>query len=194
MTIIAAIATDDQVFMACDTRTDYSGTGMYSAAGKIGTLLTPKGEKVLLGAAGNASILPAILRAVTVADTPDPEKWEDVDVWADTMADAITGALSDANPSLVGPPSDDGAAIAGVVVMAWRQHLWWVYTHAASRPEGGVLAIGSGTEVALGSLHTAVEFGADPSKAVDMAVRLACRHASGCGIDDRGPLLRATVD
>ncbi|MBF6515539.1 hypothetical protein IU421_14800 [Nocardia cyriacigeorgica] len=72
MTIIAAMATDDQVYMACDTRTDYSGTGMYNDKGKIRALYTPDGEKILLAAAGNASILPTVLRAVKISDTPTP--------------------------------------------------------------------------------------------------------------------------
>lgn len=156
MTIITAMATDDQVYMACDTRTDYSGTGMYNDKGKIRALYTPDGEKILLAAAGNASILPTVLRAVKISDTPDPSNIEAADEWASTIAEAIIGALADANPTLIGPPDDNGASIAGCLLMAWRQHMWWVYTHTASRPASRVLAIGSGTEVALGSLHTAV--------------------------------------
>jgi ATP-dependent protease HslVU (ClpYQ) peptidase subunit len=193
MTIIAAIATADRVVMACDTATDYSGTAVYKAAGKIGSLHARQEEKVLLAASGSASILPLILRNLKISDTPDPADYAEADRWADIIAEAITEILASASPPLL-TTADTGnaSALDGTLVMAWRQHLWWIYTHTADRPHPGVLAIGSGTEVALGSLHTSIALGADPEDAVTQAVVLACRHATGCGIDERGPLIHTT--
>ncbi|MBF6584413.1 hypothetical protein IU414_06520 [Nocardia farcinica] len=194
MTVIAAVATSDRVVMACDTRYDYSGTGMYGAP-KIRSLAAPNGDTILLAASGNASLLPVVLRSVKPQGTPDPADTASCDDWANAMAEAITGALNDATPSLIASADGNGAAaIYGTLAIAWRQHLWWVYSHTATRPHPGVLAIGSGTDVALGSLHTSIPLGVNPEKAVDLAVRLACRHADGCGIDDRGPLIYATQD
>lgn len=193
MTVIAAVATLDRVVMACDTRYDYSGTGLYGAS-KIRSLTAPNGDTILLAASGNASLLPVVLRSMKPDGTPDPSDTAGCDAWANAMAEAITGALADATPSLLTTgDSSDSASIDGTLVLAWRQHLWWVYSHAATRPHPGVLAIGSGTDVALGSLHTSIPLGIDPEKAVDLAVRLACRHADGCGIDERGPLSFTTV-
>jgi ATP-dependent protease HslVU (ClpYQ) peptidase subunit len=194
MTVIAAIAVDDHVVMACDTAVDYSGTAIYRAHGKISTLRTPKGEKVLLAASGAADMLPLIMRNLKVADAPDAADPAAADAWADAVAEAITGITADANPPLL-TTADSGtsAAINGTLILAWRQHLWWIYTHTADRVHPAVLAIGSGCEVALGSLHTSVALGAKAVDAVDMAVRLACRHASGCGVDDRGPMLHTTA-
>lgn len=194
MTIIAAVALDDRVVMACDTAVNYSGTAIYRAHGKIGTLHTPKGEKLLIAASGAAHMLPLIMRNLKVADTPDATNPAAADEWADTVAEAITDILASANPSLL-TTADNGSAstVDGTLVMAWRQHLWWIYTHAADRPHPAILAIGSGTDVALGSLHTSIALGAKPEDAVDLAVRLACRHASGCGVDERGPIVHSTV-
>lgn len=193
MTVIAAVATDDRVVMACDTAVDYSGTAIYRAHGKISTLHTPKGEKLLIAASGPAHMLPLIMRNLKIADTPDPADLAAADKWADAVAEAITDILASANPSLL-TTADSGSAstVDGTLVMAWQQHLWWIYTHTADRPHPAILAIGSGTDVALGSLHTSIALGAKPEDAVDLAVRLACRHASSCGIDDRGPMLHTT--
>lgn len=194
MTVIAAIATDDHVVMACDTAVDYSGTALYRAHGKISTLSTANGEKMLLAASGSASMLPLIMRNLKVSETPDAADAKAADAWADCVAEAITGVLADASPSmLTTAEGGSSASIDGTLIMAWRQHLWWIYTHTADRVYPGILAIGSGCDVALGSLHTATQLGMQPADAVDLAVRLACRHASGCGIDERGPLLHTTA-
>lgn len=179
--------------MGCDTAIDYGGTAMYGALGKIGTLYTPKGDKVLLAASGNASILPVIFRNLKVPDGPSPQALREVGAWADSLTIAITDILADASPSLLtNADSGSAATIDGSLLMAWRQHMWWVYTHTACRPHGSVVAIGSGTEVALGSLHTSIALGAEPENAVRTAVQLACRHATGCGVDDRGPIIYST--
>lgn len=200
MTVIAAVATEDRVVMGCDTRTDYSGTGIHCGRGKIAVLRLPperlgqQGEPVLLAASGNAAILSVVARGLKL-DTPGASDAEAADKWASVVAEAITDLLASANPPLLSNGDANGAgSLDGTLVMAWRQHLWWVYSHTAVRPYPQVLAVGSGTEVALGSLHTSIALGASPRVAVDTAVRLACRIASGCGLDDRGPLIYSTAD
>ncbi|WP_280381048.1 hypothetical protein [Nocardia wallacei] len=142
---------------------------------------------------GDASLVPAVRRAVKLSDTPSTASASDADAWADAIADGITGALADANPPLVTTgASNSAASIDGTLVLAWRQHLWWIYTHTASRPHSGVLALGTGADVALGSMHTALDLNTEPEHAVELAVRLACRYASGCGVDERGPLMYQT--
>ncbi|MET8648433.1 hypothetical protein [Nocardia aurea] len=191
MTVIAAIATIDHVVMACDTRYDYSGTGLYAEHGKIGELFTPRGDKVLIAATGSGSLLSMVMRNLQLDNGPDPSDATSADEWAAAVADAITELLAESKPS--GLAATDGAEhINGTFLIAWRQYMWWLYTHTAIRAYGPVLALGSGCEVALGSLNTAVRAQMAPEEAVDFAVRLACQHASGCGIDVRGPLIHST--
>jgi ATP-dependent protease HslVU (ClpYQ) peptidase subunit len=201
VTVIAAIATADRVIMGCDTRTDYSGTGIMTAGAKISTLRAPNGDKVLLGAAGNASLRHVAVRGLGLGATPDPNDIAAANSWADELAVFIADGAAQANPAVVNSSTEHAAAtLDGCLLLAWRHHLWWIFTHAAVSPFPGIMAIGSGTEVALGSLHTTAKFGFDPTfgidpvEAVDLAVRLACRHAEGCGVDDRGPIIHSTVD
>ena len=194
MTVIAAVRTPHRVVMGCDTRTDYSGTGMLIQDSKIGTLIAPNGDRVLIASSGNAAMQRVVQRGLKIDDTPDASDDTAADLWADAVAVAITDLLADSKPAVVNSGGDEASSIDGTLILAWRQHLWWIFTHSAVRPAGGVLAIGSGVEVALGSLHTAAQADMDPEEAVQLAVRLACRHASGCGMDDRGPLMHYTVD
>lgn len=192
MTVIAAFATDDHVVMGCDTRYDYSGTGLYAQHGKIGTLTASDGGEVLIAASGNGSLLSVVLRDLKIDGIPNPSDPADADRWADAIAVAITDLIADAKPSVLSTNEGVGH-IDGTFVVAWRQYIWWIYTHTAVRVQGPVLAIGSGAEVALGSLNTSIALGAKPEDAVDMAVRLACQYASGCGMDERGPLMHTTA-
>ena len=73
-----------------------------------------------------------------------------------------------------------------------RRHLWMLTTHSVIRPYDDVASIGSGSEIALGSLHTALELGTGPRAAVELAVRLASTYDSGCGLDRRGPIVHTT--
>lgn len=194
MTVIAAIATPHHVIVGCDTRTSYGNTGITITDPKITTLHTPTGDRVLIAAAGDASLRPIATRGLVLDGAPDPDNHTDADAWANTIAAAITDAAAEANPAILRQSSENNAGtLDGTLLLAWRHHLWWIFTHTAVRPHGGVLAIGSGTDVALGSLHTAIAASMDPETAVDLAVRLACRHAEGCGLDERGPLIFTTA-
>lgn len=195
MTVIAAVATDDRVVMACDTAANNDGTAVYKAEGKIAKLRTKQGATVLLAAAGNASLLPALLRRLEINETPGLGADNvEADSWAGGIAEAITTALAEANPSLlVAADTDSAAYLDGTLLMAWHRHLWIVHTHGVIRPYSGIAAIGSGTDVALGCLHTARSVDLAPEAAVSMAVHLACAYADGCRVDERGPLVHATA-
>lgn len=195
MTVIAANAAPDRVFMGCDTRADYGGTGIFMDRGKIDWLTASNGDRILIASSGSASIQPILIRSLILPAVPDdPSRTAEADRWADKVAAEVTEVLAEAKPSATVTTDDGASHINGTVALAWQHHLWWIHTHAATRPHDGVLALGSGTDVAFGSLHTSVELGADPEVAVALAVRLACRHGEGCGIDDRGPIIHSTVD
>ncbi|WP_280195945.1 hypothetical protein [Nocardia farcinica] len=192
MTIIAAYADHHQVIIGCDTATDYAGTAIYKTDGKIGRLDAAYGQTVLLGVAGNSAILPVLLRKLSIEDQPDYRNDAACDRWANNIAEAATEILADANPALLSTRGDT-QSIDGIGILAWRHHMWFLQTHSVIRPHPGILAIGSGTDIALGSLHTSHRAGADPEHAVRVAVELACAHADGCKIDDRGPVLHTTM-
>lgn len=193
MTIIAAVATDSMVTMGCDTAADYDGTALYLADGKILTFTSATGDPVLIGVAGNAGILSIIRRNLTLPECPAAADHALADAWADQVACAITALLVEANPPLL-MPADGGspACIDGTLLLAWKQHLWRIETNSAFRLASDVTAIGSGTDIALGSLYTSRRFGVAADDAVHTAIRLACTYGDGCRVDGRGPLIFTT--
>ncbi len=202
LTIIAAIARDGHVVMGSDTACDYSGTIIYKASGKIGRFtssvrgtVSQQPETFLIGGAGNSAIVPVLQRNLSLKGTPPPAvTTEDADEWAGTVAAAVTDILHNTKPALTTSPSDSAATLDGVLLLAWRTHLWMLFTHAAIRSQEGVAAVGSGTDVALGAMHTALALGDTPRNAVARAVTLASTYADGCRIDGRGPILHSTME
>lgn len=191
MTVIAAVARDGKVFMGCDTAADYSGSYVYKQEGKVAELQTGTGGKLLIAAAGSASLLPVIARNLKIESNLTPRHTDDeADSWADSVVAAITGVAADCTPSLL--TSGDSPGLDGTVLFAWDRHVWFMFAHSAIRPSGGVVAIGSGTDVAVGAMNAALQFGAEPKAAVVTAVELACKFADGCRLDERGPLLHTT--
>lgn len=195
VTVIAAIATDNRVILGCDTRTSYGSTGIMTVGAKIDTLQAPNGDRVLIAASGDAALRTVAVRNLGFGATPDPSDAAAADEWAAALAEAFTDGAASVTPPVLRPAGDHGAgSLDGTLLLAWQNHLWWIFAHTAVRPHPAIMAIGSGTEVALGSLHTSTKVGLDPVEAVALAVRLACRHADGCGIDERGPIIHSTVD
>lgn len=194
MTVVAAVALSDRVVMGCDTATDHDGTTIYRADGKI-TVLEVGDERVLIGSAGNSAIRSVLSRHWKLtAVPPETAAVAEADEWAAAAAEAITDVLANATPPLLMRHNDSADCLDGCLLLAWRQHLWIIHTHAAFRPHDGVAAIGSGRELAIGSLYTGQALGnPTPVQSVTLAVTLACRHDSGCGIDERGPIIHSTV-
>ncbi|ORL40178.1 hypothetical protein A6F59_16715 [Prescottella equi] len=194
MTIIAAIATDTHVVMGSDIAVDYCGTVIHKAASKVFAVTTVDGERVLFGVAGNGGLGSAIKRSLAIDGTPDPDDHEAADNWASTVTEAITGICDSTTPRLTTAVDGSSDTLDGAMLMAWRQHLWYVFTHTAFRPNDGVAAVGSGDEAARGSMYTSLSHGADAYTAVHDAVKWASNINIGCRLDDRGPLVSATVD
>lgn len=198
MTVIAAVATEQGVVMGADVAGNLSGSFVMKSHGtpKIHTITAGplNNEPVLIGVAGNGGIGPTIARGLTISDVPKLNRTDaEVDRWAYAVAAAITELLADTNPPLTMHNSEGAPGIDGAILMAWRQHLWYVTTHQALRPADNVAAIGSGSDVALGSIHTGLAAGHDADHAVAEAIRWACLIDTGCRIDLRGPLMKATT-
>lgn len=191
MTIIAAMSDGDRVIMGCDTRADYCGTAIYMARGKIITLTTTTGERVLLGVSGNSAIIARLQHHLKIDFAPNADG---PDRWAHRVAEAATTVLAEATPPLVTPEDGSASSFDGTVLLAWRDRMWVLHVHGAMPLQDSVHTMGSGSEIGLGSLHTAQRLGMDPRKAVDLAVRLASTYNAGCGIDERGPMIHSTLD
>ncbi|MBF6301182.1 hypothetical protein IU459_27090 [Nocardia amamiensis] len=189
MTVVAAMVTGDHVVMGADNASDHSGTFVYNQGKIARKQFSIYPEQLIIGASGNAAIVPTVTHNLTIESAPQPHADRDaVDSWAHQVAEAMTQILAEATPSVL-----DGNNIDGAILMAWRQHLWLVHAHNAIRPNNGIVAIGSGRDIALGSMHTSAANRADPVKAVDLAVRLAATYDSGCRLDESGPLIYTTA-
>lgn len=187
MTVIAAVARDGRVVMAADTATNYVGTRIDGAVKVRAVDLW--GEQVLLAASGNGALLAVIARELPdsddVASHPPAEDVNGSDQkWADHVATAISEILAEQAPPLLEDNSIDGALLVG-----WRGRIFYVFTHMATFVSGGIAAMGSGTDMAIGVMCAALTRGASPDEAVRDAVMLACHHIEGCGIGDDGPLV-----
>jgi ATP-dependent protease HslVU (ClpYQ) peptidase subunit len=182
--------------MGCDTAADHNGTTVYRADGKISIFEVGEAcERVLLGSAGNSAIRSVLGRHWKLGDVPQPNSAvAEADEWAAAAAEAITEVLANATPPLVMRQDQSADTLDGCLLLAWRQHLWIVHTHSALRPQSGIATIGSGCELALGSLHTVARSGlVHPEAAVSYAIELACTYDSGCAVDERGPIVYSTV-
>lgn len=188
MTVIAAIATRTHTIIGSDVATDYSSTLITRAKSKIIEVKARNGERILFGGAGNAALTPYVTRHLKLDGTPDPTNSnEDCDTWAEAVAESITALAAEATP----PLTNDGS-LDGCLLMAWRQHLWYVFAHHAIRPLDGIAAVGSGCEAARGSMVTAISHGVDAETAVRDAIKWACVIDTGCRVDERGPLVHKT--
>lgn len=195
MTVIAALAMEDRVIMGCDTAVNQDGTVVYGSRGKIAVRVLANGERILIGSAGNSAIHAVLARQWTVPPVPLPSANDgDADRWADTCAEEITTLLAEANPPVMQHHSDSATTLDGCLLLAWRQHVWTIYTHSALRPTNSIAAIGSGKELALGYLLAAARYESDPRVSVNAAVEAACAHDGGCGVDDRGPIIHSTLE
>ncbi|NKS29230.1 hypothetical protein GS534_00610 [Rhodococcus hoagii] len=192
MTVIAAVATPTHVVIGSDIMSDYGGTVIHKAASKVFPVTAGNGERVLFGVAGNSSLGPVIRRHLTIDSTPEVSDYEGADEWAGSIAEAITGICDSTTPRLTTSCPEGADSLDGVALMAWRQHLWYVFTHTAFRPNGNIAAVGSGDEAARGSMHTALSHGVDADTAVRDAIYRASEINIGCRLDARGPLIHHT--
>lgn len=179
--------------MGCDTAANHGGTVMYLEGGKIGQFLTEESVTrpypVLIGAAGNGAVLPMLRRNLKLGAF----RHANPDAWANAVAGQITELLASANPPLTVQEDEGNTAIDGNLLLACDRGLWLIQTHAAARARPGVAAIGSGRDLALGSVYADLRHGVAARDAVECAVRLASTYDSGCGVDDRGPMIYSTA-
>lgn len=195
MTIIAAYSNGVYTAMASDIAVT-NGHTFYTTGGKLLEFHVGD-ERVLLGGAGNASVLTAVQYGLSIEAVPaNADFWSDADEWANEVARGVTKLLHEAEPSITTSADNDNAGgIDGIFLLAWRHHIWLLFTHGAMRSADGFAAIGSGAEVAIGALATLdmnLSGTVVPRTAVKVAVELASRYAHGCRIGDDGPIIKET--
>lgn len=174
--------------MVADTETSYCGSPIYGAR-KIRRLhfKNTLGE-VLIAGAGNGALGQVLARHLSIhsAPTSRARKPNAMDDWAETVAEAVAGVLADAKPPLT-VAHEGGTVLDGALLLGYAGRLWYLFTHMAQPAPDGVAAIGSGSDIAMGAMHTGLAAGAEPLLCATDAVLLACRFAPGVGVDEHGP-------
>jgi hypothetical protein len=181
VTTIAALVHDRTVWMAADTAS-VSGVDRrwYHTRPKIARLRTaaPGPAELLLGTCGPSSLNAFVHHHLKVG-APDPGDDDDCDRWAQSIGEAIADWAAETKPSVL----DHTGQLDGGGVLGYAGRLWAVFAHHADRIPDGVLAVGSGGDLALGALAALqphVRAGAvDPHEAVVDAVRIAARWDAG---------------
>lgn len=191
MTVVAAVARDGQVVMAADRQTNYENQAVFGAR-KVRRLAV--GEQVALIAAAGNGALPNVLVQHLEIKTATPVLSADlaeVQDWADVVASAATEVLAECTPPLLSTDSRDASqAIDGALLLGFAGHLFYLFTHQAAHVPDGVGALGSGSDVALGAMHVALEQLTPEQAAVRGGVELACVFAPYCGLGPGGsPLI-----
>lgn len=184
MTVIAAVAREGRVVMAAD-RVATIGSAMAHAPAKI-RRKDAGGLEVLLACAGAAELLPTYARHFTL-DAPGA----DLHDWAQGMAEDITRHAAKMTPSVVvnGSSPDDRGMLDAMLILGHAGRLWMLDANMACPVPDGVVAIGSGGEVALGAMHAALAAGVDPCGAAVQAVEIACRFTTDADLLGMGPLV-----
>lgn len=184
MTVIAAVARHGQVAMATDDTMTESGR-FYPGPAKVRRIVCGGSPvEVLMAAAGAAELLTYWCRHRELL-----APWADLDDWAQGVAEEVTEVAAGMNPSCVvgGPSPDERGALDGMMLLGHAGRLWTIDANMAVRVPDGVMAMGSGGQVAIGVLHGALAHGATPCQAVTSAVLLACRHTDSCALLGAGP-------
>lgn len=167
MTTVAALAVDGTVWMAADSCTNVYDRPIIGAARKLRafTVAGTRGERLLLGFAGDGGI-PDLLEATWLpADPPSTE--HDQHSWVAEHSREITRLAVEAGFV------QDGRLDAGIL-LGWRGRLWSL-CHAQAVPiPDGIAAIGSGEGPAMGALDVLRSLDVTPGEAVVRAVTLAC--------------------
>lgn len=204
MTIVAALADGDRVWMAADTGEPIDGSWAGTAR-KIRRIHLPGASECLLAAAGAAGVLAVAERAITAAgetsaDAHRIKPSDPLDKWADRLALYLTKACATAIPPLTEPDRDGMTTVSGTWLLGYAGRLWHLLTHHALPVPDGVIGLGVGADYAVGwmSGHLAARSGirdqadalrglASPALVRD-AVTAACARIPYCTAPD-GPLI-----
>lgn len=186
MTTIAAIARDGVVWMAADRRAAVGGLVWTGRTPKITRLGQPDREggrrpDALIGSSGRSAGGSLARYRVSLPKAPDPDRVDRCDAWADAVVRRLARAAARAEPAIL----DEDRDVPFSALLAYAGHLWVLGDQHAQEITGGVAAIGSGAELALGSLSATLRRGVRPVAALTEAVETAGLHDpwTGDGVD-----------
>lgn len=181
MTVIVAALHETGAFVACDSLTTSGKHGaIHRRDCKFDVVTVGRRGRVIVGSAGRASLQP-LARSMSAPFEPDDGNPDDLDGWAQKVAEAITANAADANPTLL----DDGE-LDGEILLVHPRRIWAVSADLAI-DVGDWYAIGAGDAVALGYLHRAYDTDRTGRTAewvhgaVGGAAAAACWHTTACG-------------
>ncbi|MEM9374254.1 MAG: hypothetical protein AAGA55_11485 [Planctomycetota bacterium] len=173
MTAIAAIVRDGKAWVAADRQTTTGYTKQ-----SFGSKIVEK-DGLVIAWTGYAACAAAFRDRMTVPNVPEDPK--NHDHWFRVQVpNAMKAAVKETGLG------DDSEAMknAGAGIIAWRDRIgkvgtfWTVFT-----PEHGVLADGSGGEVALGALYASQD--KEPETALRGAIEAASLWSVGVGCAQR---------
>lgn len=186
MTVIAAIARDGQVVMVGDRQAGYCGSPRYGIR-KIRRhgFTNDRGEFLLAvaGSGGPLALLTAELQVHSGPSGADPAQ----DVWAEAVARAVTQVLAESTPPEL-DHSGGESHITSTLLLGHAGRLWYLQTNVAHPVPDGIASIGSGSDIAMGAMHVALDLALDPDDAATRAVVLACRFDNDCGVTVDAPM------
>lgn len=186
MTVIAAVAREGQVVIGTDDVCIQAGRYFPGPTKVRRVRCTGSDLDVLVAAAGAAELLTYFLRHNHVS--PPGRDLED---WAQGMAEDVTACAAGMTPSALvgGETPNERGSMDGLLLLGHAGRLWTLDANMAVHVADGLVAIGSGGEVAIGALHVAMNYGATPRDAVTRAVELACRLTESAAVLGSGPVV-----
>lgn len=171
MTVIAAIKTEDRIYLGSDKQATLWNMPSNLAGAKI----FEKGG-ILFGITGTVRFLDLLQHSLTI-----PKHDPDIDVHAymvTKFADAIRTCLRNANAL---EKKDEVETTPGYAIIAYRGRLLTIYADCGvSEYDRPYAAIGSGGEIALGSLCTTETYDIPPKERLELALESAARHNIYC--------------
>lgn len=175
MTVIAAIPTDDGVFMAADSQLT-RGDSIICQTRKIIDKRAGTSD-ALIAVSGHAGLASLAQHALRLPDAPPVFDAVDCDAWAHAVAQALAELATEAKPPLLHEGRVDGEAL-----LAIGPRLWLLNGASAVRMSEP-FAIGSGAPEARGALAALAELGShyDPTWRLQVAVRAAIGLDPNCG-------------
>jgi ATP-dependent protease HslVU (ClpYQ) peptidase subunit len=182
MTCVAAVVHDGHVYMAADSAADYGGTVVMLGVPKV----VRRGEFVL-GFSGSVRV--AGLVRNTFEPPPVPPGADLAAYMAGAFCDALY-RLVDAHSAFEVDKETGRKCLGGALLVGVRGRIFMADEQFGCPPvAGSYFAIGSGADLALGTLYAQVESRVDghrscqPIPALLTAVKAAIRFSSTCGGD-----------
>ena len=183
VTVIAACADADGVYMACDSEEHDSESGLrYPAPPKVWHHPAGLDSTVLLAMAGDSCVTKRVKLQLNIEAIPDDADPLDCDRWADAIAGSIWQLATGSDQDQADLTDDDRATPDYEALLAFDGKVWYLApTGDALLTQRTYEAIGSGKGTAFGVLYAAAAIAADPRTAVRLAAEAAIEHVIGCG-------------